>query len=152
MRRSERAITDAAELEAILRKAAVVTLAMVDDGRAYAVPMNFGYAQGCLYLHGAKDGRKMDLLRRNPLVSFSLYCDEEVVPGGAKGCRWTSRYRSVIGEGRVEMLEDEPSKRKAFDILLKHWGPGPFVYDESTIERTCVFRVVVTSMTGKKAD
>jgi uncharacterized protein len=151
MRRSERAITDLAELEAVLRSATVVSLAMVDDGRAYVVPMNFGYSHGCLYLHGAKDGRKMDILRRSPQVAFSLYCNDAIVPG-LKGCQWTSRYRSVMGEGHVEMLEDEPAKRQAFDIILAHWGPGPFEYDPSTIEKTCVFRVVVTSMTGKKAD
>jgi hypothetical protein len=44
MRRQERAITDKAELDAVVAQATVVTVAMVDNGRPYVVPMNFGYA------------------------------------------------------------------------------------------------------------
>lgn len=153
MRRSEREITDRAELDAVLRKAAVVHLAMTDAGQAYVVPLNFGYADGCLYLHGAHEGRKMDILRRNPHVAFSLLCDEAVIPGkGPAGCNFTSRYRSVIGQGRVEMVEGDDERRKALDIILDHYAPGPFEYAPAALAKTCVFRVVITSMTGKKAN
>ena len=87
MRRYEREMADKAELEAVLAKATVVHLAMVDEGRPYVVPMNFGYADGCLYLHGAKEGRKMRILRRNPAVCFNLFTDEAILPGpGPAGC------------------------------------------------------------------
>ena len=46
MRRYEREMTDKAEIETVLAKATVVHLAMVDEGRPYLVPMNFGYADG----------------------------------------------------------------------------------------------------------
>lgn len=153
MRRLEREITDAAELQAVLARATVLHLAMVDDGRPYVVPLNFGYADGCLYLHGAREGRKMDILRRNERVAFSLFCDEAIIPGsGPAGCNFTSRYRSIMGEGRAEIIEGSEAKRKALDIILGHYARGPFEYVEENIERTCVFRVVITSMTGKKAN
>ena len=66
-------------------------------------------------------------------------------------CYFTRRYRSITGEGRAEFIEGDDAKRKALDIILAHYASGPFVYDPAILERTCVFRVVVDSMTGKKA-
>lgn len=151
MRRTERQITDLAEMERVLRGATVVHLAMVDEGRPYVVPLNFGYADGCLYLHGASEGRKMAVLARNPRVSFCLYTDNELVRG-TKGCDWSARYRSVIGEGHVEILEGDDARRRGLDIILKQYATGTYEYRPETLERTCVFRVVIDSMTGKKAN
>ncbi|HNU36390.1 MAG TPA: pyridoxamine 5'-phosphate oxidase family protein, partial [Methanomassiliicoccales archaeon] len=68
MRKAEREIMDQGELEEVIRRAEVCRLAMVDDGKPYIVPMNFGYRNGCLYFHCAKEGRKLDVLRENPKV------------------------------------------------------------------------------------
>lgn len=153
MRRHEREITDRAELDAVLQKATVVQLAMVDEGSPYVVPMNFGFADGLLYLHCAKQGRKVDVLRRNPRVCFNLFTDEAIVPPATTaGCNFTSRYRSITGQGRVEFVEGDDAKRKALDIILAHYASGPFSYDPTAVEKTCVLRVVVESMTGKKAN
>jgi nitroimidazol reductase NimA-like FMN-containing flavoprotein (pyridoxamine 5'-phosphate oxidase superfamily) len=151
MRRAERQITDRTEIEAILRRAKVLNLAMADNGRPYVVPINYGYADGCLYFHGAREGRKMALLRRDPHVAFSVFCDDAVIEG-AQACDWSSRYRSVVGEGRVEILERAEDKRRALDAFMSQFHPGPHIYKEEAAEKTCVFRVVITSMTGKKAN
>jgi nitroimidazol reductase NimA-like FMN-containing flavoprotein (pyridoxamine 5'-phosphate oxidase superfamily) len=153
MRRHEREITDRAEMETVLARATVVHLAMVDDGRPYLVPLNFGYADGCLYLHGAKEGRKIAVLRRSPAVCFNLFTDEAIVPGAAPaGCNFTSRYRSVTGTGRVEFLENDDAKRHGLDVIMAHYASGPFTYRPDVFARTCVFRIVIESMTGKKAN
>ena len=153
MRRHEREITDTAELHAVLRKATVVEVAMVDQGRPYVVPLNFGYADGCLYLHGAREGRKVSILRRSPAVCFNAFTDEAIIPGaGPASCNFTSRYRSVTGEGRVEFLDGDDAKRQGLDVILGHYASGPFTYAPEAIAKTCVFRVVIESMTGKKAN
>lgn len=153
MRRYEREITDRTEMEAAIARATVVQLAMADGDRPYVVPLNFGFADGYLYLHCAKDGRKIDILRRNPQVCFNLFCDDAIVPGPAPaGCNFTTRYRSITGEGRAEFIEGDDAKRKALDIILAHYASGPFVYDSAMVEKTCVFRIAIQSMTGKKAN
>lgn len=153
MRRNEREMVDKAELEAVLTKATVVQLAMVDEGRPYVVPMNFGFADGCLYLHGATEGRKVRILRRNPAVCFNLFTDEAILPGpGPAGCNFTSRYRSITGEGLVEFLYADDARCRGLDIILAHYAAGSFIYRPEVLARTCVFRVVIESMTGKKAN
>ena len=62
MTRRERQITDLQEIRGILDRAKIVHIGMVDGGRPYVVPMNYGYTmedgQLTLYLHGANRGRK----------------------------------------------------------------------------------------------
>lgn len=153
MRRQDREIRDAAEIEAILARATVVHVAMVEMGQPYVVPMNFGFADGCLYLHCAREGRKVRALRANPAVCFNVFADDALLPGAPPfGCSFTSRYRSVTGEGRAEFIEDAAAKRKALDIILAHYAPGPFEYADKAVAATCVIRVAVATLTGKKAN
>ena len=64
MRRKNREVTDRARIEEIIRSCHVCRLGFVDDGRAYIVPMNFGYVEEdgkyVFYFHSAKEGRKID--------------------------------------------------------------------------------------------
>jgi nitroimidazol reductase NimA-like FMN-containing flavoprotein (pyridoxamine 5'-phosphate oxidase superfamily) len=86
-------------------------------------------------------------------VCFNLFTDEAIVPAsGAAGCNFTSRYRSITGEGRVEFLDGDDAKRGGLDVILAHYASGPFTYLPDAFARTCVFRVVIESMTGKKAN
>ena len=62
MRRAEKEITDRAQIDSIIQEAGVCRIGLVDGDEAYIVPMNFGYADGCLWFHCAKEGRKMDLV------------------------------------------------------------------------------------------
>ena len=150
MRKSEQEITDRGEVEAILRRARVVHVGMVDDGRPYVVPMNFGYADGCLILHSAPEGRKIDVLRRNPDVCFEVTVDAAVVPGDAP-CRYGAKYRSVIGYGTATFIEDPGEKARALDALMGKFASGPFEYSPKAVSRAAIIRVEIQSMTGKQA-
>ena len=57
MRRKEKEITITKEIEKILKESKVCRLAMVDEDKPYIVPMNFGYSNGYLFFHSAKQGR-----------------------------------------------------------------------------------------------
>jgi len=98
MRKAEREIKDQRELEDVIRRAEVCRLAMIDDGVPYIVPMNFGYRDGTFYFHCAREGRKLDILRKHPRVCFELEADVRLAKGGAP-CKWSTSYESVIGWG-----------------------------------------------------
>lgn len=76
MRRSDREITDLGEILSIINDCKVIHLAMVDDGEPYLLPLNFGYAcEGgafSFFCHSAREGRKLDILRKNPTVAFEM--------------------------------------------------------------------------------
>ncbi len=99
MRRSDREINDVAILEEIITGSSVCRMGLCDEGRPYVVPMNFGYRDGKIYMHSALEGRKLDIIRKNPDVCLVFETDLEMVHA-AEACSFSMKYRSVIARGR----------------------------------------------------
>ena len=112
MRRSEKEITDKAQIDSIIRRSKVCRLGLSDDGQPYIVPLCFGYDGKALYFHCAKEGRKIDILRKNSAVCFEFDIVEGMVEAD-RACDWGIRYQSVIGFGEARIIEDVNDKQKA---------------------------------------
>jgi nitroimidazol reductase NimA-like FMN-containing flavoprotein (pyridoxamine 5'-phosphate oxidase superfamily) len=149
MRRKDQEITDIATIEGIIRKGQVCRLALSENGRPYIVTLCFGYKDNNLYFHTACEGKKLDILRKNNDVCFEIDIDHELVKG-KKACNCSMKYRSVIGFGKAELIEDIESKCRAFNIIMQNYYEGFFKYSEESINNTVIIRVEIESMTGKK--
>jgi nitroimidazol reductase NimA-like FMN-containing flavoprotein (pyridoxamine 5'-phosphate oxidase superfamily) len=153
MRRKDRQITEIEAIRAILDKAKVLHLAMIDGARPYVVPMNYGYALAdgrlTLYLHGAKEGRKLDVLQQNDRVAFVLETDVNPVSGGDIPCKYGEAYASVMGEGTAVLLDDPVQKIEALQILMKTQTGREFAFTPAMAESVAVIRVNVDSFTAK---
>jgi nitroimidazol reductase NimA-like FMN-containing flavoprotein (pyridoxamine 5'-phosphate oxidase superfamily) len=150
MRRKEKEITRREDLEEILSQASVVHLGLVDNGRPYVVPMDFGYADNAIYVHSAMEGRKIDVLKRNPDVCFEIETDHAVVPGDKHNCRnWTSRFKCVMGTGRAVFLTDPEERNLAVNVIMSKFAPGPFTFDDARVAKTALIKIEIESMTGK---
>ena len=87
----------------ILRKCTAGTLALLgDNDYPYAVPISYVYADGRLYFHSALSGHKVDAIRKYDKASFCVIAQDEVHPE-----KYTTFFRSVIGFGRIHIIEDE---------------------------------------------
>lgn len=150
MRRQEREIRDEAEIQEILEKGLVCRLGLYDGQYPYVVPLNYGYRNGCMYFHCAREGKKTDILKKNGRVCIEVDIDFRIVQGETP-CRWTAKYRSVIGFGRARIIDDEREKKAGLDVIMAHYGGQGGEYDEKSLQRTCVIEVVIESMTGKKS-
>jgi len=150
MRRSDRELTDPSEIDDILMRARICHLGLNDSGLPYVVPLNYGYADGCLYIHSATEGRKIDILRRDPVVAFAVYIDEEVVEA-EKACGWGMKYRCVMGQGRASLLTCPGEKEKALGVIMGQHGSLHNEFDPVQVGKVAVIRVEIDSMTGKKA-
>jgi nitroimidazol reductase NimA-like FMN-containing flavoprotein (pyridoxamine 5'-phosphate oxidase superfamily) len=150
MRRREKAITDRGELRRILREARVCRVAVVDGDRPYLVPLTFALDGEDLVLHSARAGRKIDALRRNPAVCFEVEEGVELVRG-ERACDFGMRFRTVIGFGDVEFVEDPAERARLLGLFGPRYGaPGAAVPD-AEVQRTCVLRVRVRELTGKRS-
>lgn len=153
MRRKDRELTDRAGLEAILKAADVCRLAINTGGAPYIVPLNFGYAWDAglvLYFHGAGAGRKWELLEKDPRVGFELDVGHELVDGET-ACDWGMRYQSLVGSGRVRVVDEDSEKRSALDAIMSHYGfKGRPEYSERMMEATRVFAVEAAELAGKR--
>ena len=153
MRRKDRQITDLEAIRAILDKAKVLHLAMIDGDRPYVVPLNYGYTleNGALtlYLHSAREGRKLDVLRQNDRVAFVLETNVSQVSGGDIPCKYGEAYASVMGEGRAVLLTDSAEKMAALSILMKTQTGSTFSFTPEMTDGVAVIRIDVDSFTAK---
>lgn len=149
MRRKDREITDRAEMEAILAEAQVCRLGLADGEEPYIVPLCFSYADNAIWFHSAREGKKIDLIRKNPKC-----CIEVDLTGGAipdeKPCSWEFRYRSVICTGTARIVSTYGEKREGLGRILKQYGVGEHDFTEPDLDRVCVVKIDITGMTGKK--
>ena len=81
MRRKEREIVNQQDIEAIIRQSLVCRLAMTDGNSPYVVPLCFGYRDQTLYFHGAGQGKKLDILKKNSQVCFEFDLTTGLKPG-----------------------------------------------------------------------
>lgn len=150
MRRDEKEIRDRAALETVLCRARVCRLALQGGDFPYILPMSFGYREGSLYFHSAGAGRKLELLRADNRVGFEVEEIAEVLPGPS-ACRWTMRYRSVVGTGRARFIEEPVAKVEALRIIMAQYAPGEFAFPAAGVREVTVFAVAIEEMTGKQS-
>lgn len=119
-----------------------------DDGYPYAVPVNYVYEDGKIYVHGAREGHKADAIKQCDKVSFCVIDKDEVIPE-----KLTTKYRSVIAFGRARFLETEDDIFHAAKILgLKYYDDEAFVEEEIKQEwngLSCI-EIRIEHMTGKE--
>ncbi len=152
MTRREREVTDINEITKILNNAKVLHLGMVDGDEPYVVPMNYGYTlEGgklTLWLHGAKRGRKLDVMRANPKVFFEM--EYGIVPfEGEIACKYGIAYSSIMGRGTAEIIEDIEIKKSALSFLMKTQTGKDFEFEDKMAAIVSIIRIDVAEFTAK---
>ncbi|KYC52409.1 MAG: Pyridoxamine 5'-phosphate oxidase [Candidatus Methanofastidiosum methylothiophilum] len=150
MNRKDREITDIEELEKIINNAKVIRIALCENNRPYIVPLNFGYNKKCIYIHSSKKGMKIDILKKNSDISFEVDINHELVLS-EQACGFSMKYESVIGFGKAYFISDSFEKKQALDTIMSHYSEGDFSYSSEEMEKICVIRIDIESMTGKKS-
>jgi len=153
MRRKDREVTDIEQIKKILDPIKTCHLAMVDDGQPYVVPLSHGYTleKGVLtlYFHSAKDGRKIDVLRKNSAVCFEMSTEGQSSFHETTPCEFGYYFSSVIGFGNVQFVEDVEEKCMALTIITKHQANTEHKFTEKQADTVCVFKVSSTDFCGK---
>lgn len=148
MKRKERLVTERAWMEDVLRCGQVLHLGLIgDDGWPYVVPLGYGYEDGVVYLHGASEGYKNDLVRENPKVCFQVFVDASVARADV-GSGFSMYYRSVTGFGHLTAISELQEQNRALEILMRQYD-GPHQPLTQTNPRLWVARIDILQMTGK---
>lgn len=139
------------ELLEVIHRSEVCYVSMVAAGGVpYVVPMNFGFEENILYLHGAKTGRKIDVLKSNPLVCVAFSTDHELrYQHEQVACSWSMKYRSVLLHGRVEMIDDPDEKRHALNVVMRKYAGRNFEFSLPALREVQPFRVIVAELEGR---
>lgn len=150
MRRKEKEITDRRAIDSIIKRSTVCRLAMSENGQPYITPMNFGYDGRNLYFHGARAGRKIDILKKNNRVCFEFDVDCRIVRSKT-ACKWSAGYQSVVGFGRASFVEDIEPKKAALDIIMRQYSDESFEYLKKSLDKITIIKVEIENITGKSS-
>ena len=151
MRKADREIKDFNEIVALLGRCDTLHIGMTGENGPYVVPVSFGFevvnGQIVVYFHGAKEGRKHDLLAKDPRV-----CVEASLMHGYRGTgnSVTADYESILGFGTAKICSDKEAAH-GVTLLMEHCGYPNF--DGSTCIApgiTRVYRIKLASVTGKR--
>ena len=153
MRRSDREVTDYQQIKSIIEQAKVVHIGMIDNGRPYVVPMQYGFVftggKLTLYVHCAKEGRKLDIIKKNPCVFIELETNVAIVSGGDVPCKYGSEYASIMGDGIVVIVEDISEKIFGLQLMMKTQSGRDFKITEQMAASVAVLRIDVPCVTAK---
>lgn len=151
MRKANQEIKERWILDEILSDGTICRVAMTDGDWPYIVPVNYGFRDGSLYIHSAPRGKKLDLLARNNRICFEVENTVEIIKG-EQACDWSTRYRSVVGYGTVEVLTDNESKQQGLEVIMaQHGAPELVSFKQKEMDRMVILRIAISSLTGKQS-
>jgi len=150
MRRTEKEIVDIAAMESIIRQCPVCRVGMCRDNLPYIVPFSFGYKDHTVYVHCAREGMKLDILGVNNCVCVEFETGVNLITTETP-CNWGMAYRSVIAFGQAFLVDDIGSKRKALDIIMRHYTDKQHFYSDQALDAIIVIRIEIDRVTGKQS-
>ncbi len=143
---------DKERIEEVISKSDICFVGMVDtENTPYVIPMNFGYQDGVIYLHSGPEGRAINILNRNNQVCITFSIDHELVFQHPKvACSYRMKAKSVICYGKVNFIEDLDDKRKALDIIMRHYSGREFQYSEPAVKNVKIWEVPLDRVSAKE--
>lgn len=161
MRRKDREITDMVHIMEIVERESVCCVAFHDDPCPYLIPLNYGAelenGKLILYFHGAPEGTKLERMKQNANVSFTVFGENRLRIEKASACASSTSFDSVCGSGLAELVAEQEKKR-ALAILMNHLNGGKEkAFDENSfpdtaVEKTIVWKITAEKVTGKHHD
>ena len=102
------------EVENILKTSPNGTLALYgENGYPYSVPVNFVYSDGKIYFHGAAEGYKLDCMKKDPHVSFSVIGKDDIAKEN-----FTTLFSSVIAFGTIRVIDTIEEKIPVLEAMV----------------------------------
>jgi nitroimidazol reductase NimA-like FMN-containing flavoprotein (pyridoxamine 5'-phosphate oxidase superfamily) len=155
MRRKDREIIDIAEKLEIIAKCKICRLGLCENNAPYIVPLNYGFSYDdeklTLYFHAALEGKKLDIIKKNNNACFEIDCDTKLVEGTAP-CDYGYEFKSIIGFGKIILLETKEEKTNGLNYLMKQQTGKDIKFDfnENDLKNVVVFKMLVEEFTGKQ--
>ena len=126
MRRKDREVLGDENIAKIIEQCTTCHVAMVDEANAnmpYVIPLSFGYSLNDgvleLYFHCAHVGKKLDCIRKNPNVAFSMCVENRIEIHEEAYCKSGRFYASVVGQGKAKIVEDIAEKCRGLSLLME---------------------------------
>lgn len=149
MRLKKKEITDTNIVNDILMNGEYGTMSTVgEDNQPYGIPVNYVVHDNNIYFHCAMKGHKIDNIRYNNKVSFSVVGRSKVIPE-----QLSTDYQSINVFGKATEVYDTEEKKTALINILEKYTPKQMDMGLSEIEKlfkaTMVIKITIDHITGK---
>ena len=150
MRRKKKEISEEAAKQLLQKERRGVFAVNGDDGYPYAVPVNYYYSEedNKIYFHGARAGHKVDALKQDDKVCFTVYGNETI-----KEETWAPYLQSVVIFGRCRLLDDQEEALALTRRIAEKYYPGQELIEEE-IQRSGkavqVYEISIEHLSGKE--
>ena len=145
MRRKDREVLDEVKIDKFIRNCDCCRIGFYDkeNDEVYIVPLNFGYSnidnKRVFYFHGAKEGRKIDLISKTNKVTFEMDSNHELIVG-EMAWNYSERYQCVMGTGLISFVEDKEEKAMALnEIMFQNMGEKRLGFSRTYAQWCCSF-------------
>jgi nitroimidazol reductase NimA-like FMN-containing flavoprotein (pyridoxamine 5'-phosphate oxidase superfamily) len=137
------------EMERLLQEEKVGYLGLSLDEKPYVVPLNYHYSEGRIWFHCGFRGKKLDFLKRNPQVCFTVARQTgQVREHAGDPCHVDSD--SVICYGRAKVVEDMGEREIALNFFNRSFRPGAVDVPFERVKNCCVVEITISEMTGRQ--
>ena len=153
MRKKDREVKDIAMINQIIEEMDAIRVGFFDGEEVYIVPLSFGFVEEdgkyTFYMHGAKAGRKAELVKSCGKAGFEL--DKAIeVKTDSEPCDHTVTYNSIIGHGVIEEVTDMEEKKFGLNAVMKqNTGKGDWEFPEKMVAATLVIKLTADWLTCK---
>ena len=124
VRRKDKEIQDPKVIEELLQNTPVCRIGLApgkDPGFPFVVPVHFVHDRGRIYVHSAREGKKMAMLGENPRVCVEM--DDFIeLKSADKACNYSTRFRSLIAFGTARIVEEREDRRRALQLLMEKYS------------------------------
>jgi uncharacterized protein len=108
----------------VLNNGKIIQIAFIDHHKPYIVTLNYEYVfnsdHPIVYFHFANEGKKINCIKENLHVCSSIsICDEFIQ--GEEACDYGMNFRSIVGYGRMRMVENKEEKIYSLNLLMKQY-------------------------------
>lgn len=161
MRRKEFFVEDKKVINELLAECEYGTLSLISQDKPYVVAVNFVFYDDCIYIHGAKEGRKVEAIKTNKNASFLVVKPYSLIPSyfsdTIAACPATHFFSSVFLEGTIKIVENNDKKAQVLNKLMEklqsEGGYEEISYKKpmykKMLENTAVFELKVQTITCK---
>jgi nitroimidazol reductase NimA-like FMN-containing flavoprotein (pyridoxamine 5'-phosphate oxidase superfamily) len=137
------------EMEKILAEEHVGYLGLSKDGVPYVIPVTFGYVDGTILFHCSLEGKKLDYMRANPQVCFTVARQfGEMVPH-PQGASCHADSDSVVCYGIARIAANAEERRKILNVFNRCLQPKARKITLDEVATCNAVEIKIAEMTGR---
>lgn len=118
-----------------------------ENGYPYGLPVNYLYLDGKIYFHCAKTGHKLDAVRADDKVCFTVLSEPVKNPG-----EWWNCFTSVICFGRISELSEKIEKDRLMRLIGAKYFPEGYDLESDMTKNAgnaLILEIKIDHLSGK---